>query len=287
MALWGISLCVVVIGVAAAPVASAQQQLNAEQMELINKTAHEICETVTETKGRSTETQIQGNVQAELAGLAGKLLDFGRAAKGSRATKNFEGLTKEATAIALRGDRDCRERLSNNMFDALHGGTSSNTQPQLSIDLMYWGHQVPLIVYISNLSNTPVDTVDVEIDTVVPKTTARFEWGIDPLCHLENSIYDSPDGRNEYKYTVLATCKSIRSGESRRFDVDADEYKLDRMRVYVGYANTHLDTYFVAKTCCIPHKRTFEDPFGPICHTYYADPSEPDSRIFPIGCKPT
>jgi hypothetical protein len=52
-----------------------------------------------------------------LGGLAGRLADIGGAGKGSVSREQFEGLSRDATATALEGDRGCRERVFDKMLD--------------------------------------------------------------------------------------------------------------------------------------------------------------------------
>src|SRR5260221_4692912 len=94
-------------------------QLNPQQIQMIKDTAASICTTIKEAKGKMTQSQLEGNVKAQLNGLVGKIVDVGGAAKGSLAREDFEGVSREATAIALEGDRGCRERVFNKMFDKL------------------------------------------------------------------------------------------------------------------------------------------------------------------------
>jgi hypothetical protein len=93
------------------------QQLNSEQIDLIRRTANDVCNTVREARGHQNSSQLEGEVQAKLSGLPGRLVDLGGSGKGSVRQEEFEGLTREATALALQGDRECRERLFNRMFD--------------------------------------------------------------------------------------------------------------------------------------------------------------------------
>lgn len=100
------------------PTASAQQ-LNPQQIQLIKDTAASICNTVGEAKGQKSNLQIEGDVKAQLSGLVGKVVDVGGSAKGSLTREEFEGLSRDATATAMEGDRGCRERVFNKMFDKL------------------------------------------------------------------------------------------------------------------------------------------------------------------------
>lgn len=78
-----------------------------------------ICDTVKETKGQKTDIQLQGDIDAKLKGLLSRFAELGGSAKGSLSHEEFEGLSREATATALEGDRSCRERVFNKMFDKL------------------------------------------------------------------------------------------------------------------------------------------------------------------------
>jgi hypothetical protein len=104
--------------------ATSAQQLNAQQIQIIKDTAASICNTVKEAKGQKSETQLQGDVKAQLNGLIGKVVDIGGSGKGSLDREEFEGLSRDATATALEGDRSCRERLFNKMFDTLSANPS-------------------------------------------------------------------------------------------------------------------------------------------------------------------
>src|SRR4051794_17269939 len=119
----GLEFCtvwIVLMGISAA----YAQQLNPQQIQLIKDTAASVCNTVKEAKGQKSDLQIQGDVKAQLNGLIGKFVDVGGGAKGALTREEFEGLSREATSSALEGDRGCRERLFDKMFDKLGLGTS-------------------------------------------------------------------------------------------------------------------------------------------------------------------
>jgi hypothetical protein len=88
-------------------------------MQLIQDTAVSICDTVKEAKGQKSDVQIQGDVTAQLNGLVDRLVGAGISGKGILSRSEFEGLTQDATAIALSRDQECRERLFNKMFDRI------------------------------------------------------------------------------------------------------------------------------------------------------------------------
>ncbi|KXV03225.1 hypothetical protein CR51_18765 [Caballeronia megalochromosomata] len=95
------------------------QRLDANQIALIKQTAAELCNTVKNASGKKTETEIQVDVNAKLAGLAGKLADVGTSAKGKLRQEDFNSLSQEATAAAFENDRACRERLFTKMLDKI------------------------------------------------------------------------------------------------------------------------------------------------------------------------
>jgi hypothetical protein len=99
--------------------AAFAEQLNPQQIQIIQDTAASICDTIKEVKGQKSNFQIQGDVKAQLGGLVGKLVDVGGTGKGSLTRDEFEGLSQDATAAALKGDQGCRERVFNKMFDKL------------------------------------------------------------------------------------------------------------------------------------------------------------------------
>jgi hypothetical protein len=108
------------------------QQLNPQQIQLIEGTAASICNTVKDAKGQKSDLALQGDVKAELGGLVGKVVNLGGSGKGSLTREEFEGLSREATAAALEGDRGCRERVFNRMFDRLSAaeGYVAPNQPE-------------------------------------------------------------------------------------------------------------------------------------------------------------
>jgi hypothetical protein len=102
---------------AAGTLIAMAQELNPQQIQLIRDTAASICNTVRDTKGVKNDLQIQGDIRGQLNGLVGRVVDIGGSGKGSISREDFEGLSRDATASALEGDRGCRERVFNKMFD--------------------------------------------------------------------------------------------------------------------------------------------------------------------------
>ncbi len=109
-------LAVLILTSAGGLSAASSAQLDPQQIALVKDTANSICNTVTEIKGEKTDVQIQGEVKGQLSGVLGRLASAGASGTGSLSRDEFEGLTQDATGIALTGDRECRERL----FDRLN-----------------------------------------------------------------------------------------------------------------------------------------------------------------------
>jgi hypothetical protein len=118
MAYWKTGLCAAVVCSACISAASAQE-LNLQQIQIIKDTAASICDTVKDAKGQKSDLQIETDVKAQLGGFASKFVDVGGSGRGSLTSDQFDGLSQDATAEAFRGDRECRERLFNKMFDRL------------------------------------------------------------------------------------------------------------------------------------------------------------------------
>lgn len=121
------SIALIVFLCAVTEAGAGQQQ----QIDLIKNTASDVCDTVKQARGRSTVVDIQGEVATKLSGLAGKFIDLGGAVSARRTKEEFEGLSREATAIALQGDRECRERPFTLMFDNIFQ-SSVGTPPRTS-----------------------------------------------------------------------------------------------------------------------------------------------------------
>jgi tetratricopeptide (TPR) repeat protein len=127
MTLWRLALALCTFLSGGVPAVSAE--LNPQQIQIARDTATSICDTVKEAKGQKTNVQIQGDVNAKLNGFLGKIADLGVSTKGSLTREEFDGLSQDATATALEGDRGCRERVFNKMFDKLSAAQQNVTAP--------------------------------------------------------------------------------------------------------------------------------------------------------------
>jgi hypothetical protein len=94
-------------------------RLDPPQVGLIEAAAASICESVKDNAGKAANAVIRATVMGELGGLLGKMADAGSTATGAMSHQEFEGLTQEATAIALTGETECRAQLFPKMLDRL------------------------------------------------------------------------------------------------------------------------------------------------------------------------
>ncbi len=98
---------------------SLAEQFDPKLIPIIKQTASAICDTVIEAKGTKSKLQLQGEIETKLSGMVGKLIDAGVSGGVALVKEEFEGLTQEATASGLVGDRACRERVFDKMFDKI------------------------------------------------------------------------------------------------------------------------------------------------------------------------
>jgi hypothetical protein len=98
--------------------AASAQQLNSEQIRQIETVTSIVCTTVKEQKGSASRDQLQADVTAKIGGVIGTIIPVGVSGGGGMSKESYEGLSRDATAVALEGDRTCRERVFNKMFDA-------------------------------------------------------------------------------------------------------------------------------------------------------------------------
>jgi len=107
------------------PQENLANDLDPQQIKIIQDTAASICNTVSQAKGTKTTAELQGEVTAKLRGVVGNFVDLGTSGQGSISVDEFEGLTRDATAEAFKGDQGCRERVFNKMFDRLSDASNS------------------------------------------------------------------------------------------------------------------------------------------------------------------
>jgi hypothetical protein len=107
------------------PGAAPGDRLDPRQIELIKAAAESICNTVKRDTGKTPAASVKGTVMGELGDLIAKMADPGSTATKSMSHDEFEGLTQDATAIALADDRECRIQLASKMIDRLGSPSSA------------------------------------------------------------------------------------------------------------------------------------------------------------------
>ena len=107
--------------------AASAQQLNSEQIRQIETVTSIVCTTVKEQKGSASRDQLQADVTAKIGGVIGTIIPVGVSGGGGMSKESYEGLSRDATAVALEGDRTCRERVFNKMFDGFNARGAATT----------------------------------------------------------------------------------------------------------------------------------------------------------------
>ncbi len=119
--------CAIILVCTAIASAAMSQEMTRDQVQMIR----ELCETVKDARGQRTGSQLQADAQAKAAGLWGKLFDLSGGAKGTIDRETFEGLSREATAALLEGDRNCRERIAKGLLGAMQNTPQATSTPQV------------------------------------------------------------------------------------------------------------------------------------------------------------
>jgi hypothetical protein len=110
MRVWKGALWAILIWAATAS-AAISQQFTRDELNWLVERAHDLCDAVKEARGKKSGTQLEAGAEAKVGGLFGKLVDVGGGTTATISREQFEGLSQEATAAALEGDRKCRERM--------------------------------------------------------------------------------------------------------------------------------------------------------------------------------
>ncbi|MGB3338707.1 MAG: hypothetical protein WBA73_16150 [Devosia sp.] len=97
----------------------AAAQFDVEQVRLIQETAKTICDSVQSISGSMSTVAAEGEISAEIQGLFSQIADAGANGKASYTKEEYQGLSRDATAVALEKDQGCRERIFELMFEKL------------------------------------------------------------------------------------------------------------------------------------------------------------------------
>jgi hypothetical protein len=106
---------------------SSAQSLDAQRqaLELITNTADRICNVVT-ARGEAQSSEVQGNVQAQLRGLASRLANAGISGTGSITSDQYQGVLREQLAGAIQDGARCKLEVFNTLHRTLLGNPGSN-----------------------------------------------------------------------------------------------------------------------------------------------------------------
>jgi hypothetical protein len=118
--------CAIILVFTAAASAAMSQQLTSDQLQQIVV----LCQTVKDARGQKTGSELQAEVEAKAAGLLGSVFNVGGGTKGTISREKFEGLTQQATAELLKGDRDCRKEIAMKLFEAMRNNPQATSAPQ-------------------------------------------------------------------------------------------------------------------------------------------------------------
>ena len=100
---------VISIGVMlSAPHFARAETLDARKaLELITSTANSICNVVS-TKGEANSSEVKGNVNVQLSGLASKLADVGLSGSGSINSADYQNVLRQDLAGLLKDSTACK-----------------------------------------------------------------------------------------------------------------------------------------------------------------------------------
>jgi len=125
--------------------ASAQElEKQSAALKVIRETAADICYTV-EQKGQQNETQLKGDIQAKVSGAVAKVLGLGVEGSGELTTEDYQGVTQEALATAIKSSADCRLTVFNSLVERMlpaGGNQPAVTAPPRQISSSTFGFDV-------------------------------------------------------------------------------------------------------------------------------------------------
>jgi hypothetical protein len=103
-------------------VAFAQNTLDAQKqaLDLITSTADRICNVVS-AKGEAQSSEVQGNIKAQLSGLASKLADAGVSGSGQITSAQYQNVLRQDLASTLRDNAACKLKVFDTMHKTLFG----------------------------------------------------------------------------------------------------------------------------------------------------------------------
>ena len=100
------------------PVHAQGQDSNEQILNMITLTADRICTVVTD-KGTSTSSEVSGNIDAQLKGLAAKLAGVGVNGTASLNNESFQGPLREDLARYVQDNNKCKLEVFNRLQEKL------------------------------------------------------------------------------------------------------------------------------------------------------------------------
>jgi hypothetical protein len=112
----------------AAPLPAAAQGLDPEALDLIATTAASICGDFA-SQGSASDASLEGQAEAKLKGLAGRLVDLVVEGAGRIADSEYAGVLREQLGDELKDVRACRLQVWKDLQDKLGGSPQGAVAP--------------------------------------------------------------------------------------------------------------------------------------------------------------
>lgn len=106
-------------------------QSQQKALEAIAKFAAQICNDVP-IRGEANSTDVKGDVNAKLSGLASKLAELGVSGAGSIKSEQYQGVLRSDLAAALKSSSDCKLAIFNSLQAKLLSPGSSGSEDAAS-----------------------------------------------------------------------------------------------------------------------------------------------------------
>ena len=103
------------------------QSIDAQQkaLELITNTADRICNVVS-TRGEASSAEAQGNIKAQLSGLASKLAEAGVAGSGKVTSERYQNVLRQDLSATMRDSAKCKLDVFNSLRSLVSNDSRSD-----------------------------------------------------------------------------------------------------------------------------------------------------------------
>ena len=125
------SLIYLTVLAAIGPTTASGQQYPQRESALteISRATDDICQTV-QQRGRKSEAQVSGEVEAKLPQVIAKILGLRAKGTGQISKSEYEGLSQETVSTALQSNMNCRQNVSIKLIERLLPGAALATPNQ-------------------------------------------------------------------------------------------------------------------------------------------------------------